>query len=252
VIAAAGTVVPLTTILLQSFGTTDTPFGGAWLFPSKPFENTSTDVGYWATPNTTPEWFIGDKKVETPTFVADITSVTLHVGNQINNPASLQVRVTQDKSGPNAEWITYDVWTVDPAFAQLAGWIPGPPGQSPPEPSGLIPGQPRAPTPEAIVASAQAFAAIYGDGVILNTNLCNWIADNVAAGAGASMPQPPWFGCIAVQQRHPDVPIALCIAAATSGLIGVIGPTVFYSNTPVRVTANGREGAPRLVTTSGG
>jgi hypothetical protein len=39
-----------------------------------------------------------------------------------------------------------------------------------------------------VVASAVAFNQTFGQ--ILNNNLCNWIADNVAAGAGASMPDP--------------------------------------------------------------
>jgi hypothetical protein len=175
VVATAGSVVPLTTILLQSFGTADMPFGGVWLLPTEPSENTPTDVKYWAKPYTSPEWFIGDQKVDKAKFVTDLANVTLHVGNQIDNPASFRVQVTEDRTGPNAEWITYDAWTVDPVIAQLV------------QGTGSVPSRP---TPEAVVSSALAFAAIYGDGVVLNTNLCNWIADNVAAGAGASLPLP--------------------------------------------------------------
>ena len=45
--------------------------------------------------------------------------------------------------------------------------------------AGIAPGS--LPTPEIVVKAAEAFATVYGDGVIPNTNLCNWIADNVAA-----------------------------------------------------------------------
>lgn len=176
VIAEAGDVISLKDILKDAFGRPDIPFKGVWLFPSKPFDNTSTDIGYWESPNVTPQWFIGGKPVEENTFVTDISKVTLHAGNQINNPASFQIRLTQDKSGPDATFITYDVWTVDPRVIEAM------------QISGMVPGA--APTAETVVQAAEAFASVYGNGVIPNTNLCNWIADNVAAGAGAPMPLP--------------------------------------------------------------
>jgi hypothetical protein len=176
VIASANDVVSLKSMLADAFGKSDIPFKGVWLYPSKPFENTKTNVGYWEKSDITPQWFIGNKPVEEATFVKDIGKVTLHVGNQINNPASFQIRLTEDRSGPDAAWMTYDVWTVDPAVRaamRAAGVELG-----------------AAPTPDMIVKAAQAFAKVYGDGLIPNTNLCNWIADNVAAGAGATMPLP--------------------------------------------------------------
>ncbi|MGE3987641.1 hypothetical protein [Pseudorhodoplanes sp.] len=174
VIASAGEVVSLASILEGSFGTSKIPFKGIWLYPSQPFDNTSTNVGYWDTPNQTPEWYISGKKVETATFVKDIGKVTLHAGNQIDSPASFQLRLTEDKRGPDATFVTYNVWTVDPAVIQAM------------QIAGLVPGA--APTPETIMKAAEAFLTVYGDGVIPNTNLCNWIADNVAAAAGAPMP----------------------------------------------------------------
>ncbi len=174
IIASAGEVVKLSDILKDSFGKSDVPFKGVWLYPSTPFDNSSTNVGYWDTPNVTPQWYIGGKVVDTPTFVKDIGKVTLHVGNQINSPASFQIRTTEDKSGPDATFITYDVWSVDPRVIeamQVAGIAPG-----------------SLPTPDIVVKAAEAFATVYGDGVIPNTNLCNWIADNVAAASGAPMP----------------------------------------------------------------
>lgn len=173
VIASAGDVVKLSDILKESFGKGDVPFKGVWLFPSAPFDNTATNVGYWDTPNVTPQWYIGGKPVETATFVKDISKVTLHVGNQIDNPASFQIRTTEDASGPDATFITYNVWTVDPRVIeamQISGAVLA------------------APIPELVVKAAEAFATVYGDGVIPNTNLCNWIADNVAAAAGVPLP----------------------------------------------------------------
>ena len=104
--------------------------------------------------------------------MTDISTVSLVVGNQIIDPASFQAVVTAPTSGPQSETITYSAWSVDPAIvnrlhSQGFGAIP---------------------TPDAVVASAHAFADLYG--VIPNTNLCNWIGDNVAAGAGAPMPLP--------------------------------------------------------------
>ncbi|MGV3634000.1 MAG: choice-of-anchor D domain-containing protein, partial [Pseudorhodoplanes sp.] len=95
-------------------------------------------------------------------------------GNQIDNPASFQIRTTRDKTGPDATLVTYDVWSVDPrviAAMHAAGVVPG-----------------ALPTADTVVKAAQAFASVYHDGTIPNTNLCNWIADNVAAAAGAPMP----------------------------------------------------------------
>jgi len=62
------------------------------------------------------------------------------------------------------------VWTVDPAVANGVGLTPG------------------KPTPADIVASAHSLDSTFPD--IPNTNLCNWIADNVAAAAGAAVPLP--------------------------------------------------------------
>jgi hypothetical protein len=62
------------------------------------------------------------------------------------------------------------VWTVDPAVAKAVGSTPG---------------QPKAAD---ILASAHALNATFPD--VPNTNLCNWIADDVAAAAGPTMPLP--------------------------------------------------------------
>ncbi|MGV3634159.1 MAG: hypothetical protein ACO1NY_07395, partial [Pseudorhodoplanes sp.] len=81
VIATAGDVVKLTDILEGSFGSKDLPFSGVWLYPSEPFVNSATNVGYWDTPDVTPAWYIGGKKVEKATFVKNINNVTFQAGN---------------------------------------------------------------------------------------------------------------------------------------------------------------------------
>ncbi len=94
VIADPNEVIPLTSILLDSFGTSDTPFEGVWLFPSKKYINTKDDVGYWSLDpdeQVTPTWYIGNQKVEKATYVTDISNVTLHAGNQIDSPLSFLV-----------------------------------------------------------------------------------------------------------------------------------------------------------------
>ncbi len=180
VVGEPGDTVTLSSILANSFGTADTPFEGVWLFPSSKFTNTSTNNGYWTNEDfrydVTPSWFIGEDPVTKPVFVTDISNVTLSLGNQIDSPPSFQIRLTEATGGPGAEFVTYNIWTVDPAIVQaLAN-------------EGYSLGSP--PTADMIVASAKAYVAVYGDGTIPNTNLCDWIADNVAAGAGATMPFP--------------------------------------------------------------
>lgn len=176
--APVGTKVSLASILQQSFGTETPGFKSYILLPSKPFENNQSDFGYWVNPknvpppaNVTPTWFINGVAVTVATQVQAGDSVELLVGNQINEPAQFQVQVTEASSGTSAEYITYNAWSVDPAIVaaqKAAGFGLG------------------AATPDAVVASANAYAATFGQ--ILNTNLCNWIADNVGAGAGATLP----------------------------------------------------------------
>ena len=102
-----------------------------------------------------------------------MTEVELLVGNNINNPAQFDAQVTRASSGRESEIVTYSVWTVDPAVAEGVGSTPG------------------KPTPADIVASAHSLENVFPD--VPNTNLCNWIADNVAAAAGASEPLPNFY-----------------------------------------------------------
>lgn len=174
IVASAGSIVTFASILQNSFGTSNPGFTSITLLPTQAFTNTPIDFGYWQPSNITPQWFLNGTEVTNSTTItaSQIDQVTLLVGNQINNPAQFEALVTSAISGPNSERITYSAWSVDPRIVgsvRRAGFT-GPP------------------TPDAIVASATAYDQVFGQ--ILNTNLCNWIADNVAAGAGASMPLP--------------------------------------------------------------
>ena len=95
-----------------------------------------------------------------------MAQVELLVGNNIDNPAQFNAQVTRASSGPESEIVTYSVWTVDPTVAKGVESTPG------------------KPTPADIVASAHSLYSVFPD--VPNTNLCNWIADNVAAAAGAA------------------------------------------------------------------
>ena len=172
IVAAAGTTVSFASILQNAFGTSSPGFTSITLLPIQPFANTSVDTGYWGAPNITPTWLVNGVPISGRTRVTDISQVSLVVGNQIVNPASFEAVVTAATSGPQSETITYSAWSVEPAVIDRLRH----------EGFGAVP------TPDAVVASAHVFADLYGE--IPNTNLCNWIGDNVAAGAGAPMPLP--------------------------------------------------------------
>lgn len=172
--ASAGTIVTFASILQNAFGTSNPSFTQIALLPTERFENTSTDVGYWESSDITPTWYLNGTEITARTVITadQIGDVTLKVGNQIADPAQFEAIVTSATTGPDSETITYNAWSVDPrvtASVRNAGF------------TGL-------PTADSVVASAVAFNQIFGQ--IVNNNLCNWIADNVAAGAGASMPLP--------------------------------------------------------------
>ena len=100
--------------------------------------------------------------------------VELMVGNNINFPAQFEAQVTRGSSGRESEIVTYSVWTVDP---KVANGVESTPGK---------------PAPADMIAAAHSLDRVFPD--VPNTNLCNWIADNVAAVAGAAVPLPDQEG----------------------------------------------------------
>ena len=173
--------VSLQTIFSQSFGTSTPGFHGITLLSPKPQTNTRKDYKYWVdqTPHfahrgVTPAWYVKGKPIplnkKYPVTDTQWHEVELLVGNNINNPAQFSAQVTRASKGPESEIVTYSVWTVDPRVAKGVESTPG------------------KPTPADIVGSAHSLDTTFPD--VPNTDLCNWIADNVAAAAGASQPLP--------------------------------------------------------------
>jgi hypothetical protein len=176
VVATAGTKVPLQSILSQSFGTTTpTPYGITLMLPTES-ESTPTDQKFWVNPpakGTNPAWYVNGSPITQDYTVQPGDTVELFVGDNIAFPAQIRLQVTRSGMGTSAEFVTYDVWTVDPQVAALV------------QASGAQPGHP---TTADIITSAQSWNTIFPN--IPNTNLCDWIADDVGAAAGAAMPEP--------------------------------------------------------------
>jgi hypothetical protein len=162
--------VPLSTIFQNAFGTEKPGFNSVTLqVPAVPAYS-ETDQRYWRFPNVAAAWLdVDGNPITTATTidVRDIAAYSLRVGNNIISPAQFVAQVTPS-GGTAATTVTYTVWTADPKVAQGT--------------SGA------APQAENVVLAAQAMNAYYPN--VPNTNLCNWIADCVAAAAGAPMPLP--------------------------------------------------------------
>ena len=176
IIAETGAVLALETLLREAFGTAKPKFEGMILMPAT--DLTRGDA-YWGQPHINGQepllsgWIVNGNPVIEPTKVRKGDDVTFLVGNNIAFPPHLRVQITEKAQGGKAAYLDYYLWTVDPAVAALVSQ------------DGAVTGKPSA---NDIVHSAHAYQAIYG--AVLNTDLCNWIADNVAAAAGATMPLP--------------------------------------------------------------
>jgi hypothetical protein len=170
VIAFRNAKVSLQTIYSQSFGTSTPGFYSITLLPPRVPRNAPKDYTHWGSLQVSPAWFVNDKQITKKQTVVDTDKVELLVGNNICCPAQFNAQVTRAASGPESEIVTYNVWTVDPTVANGVELTPG------------------KPTPADIVASALSLDSTFPD--VPNTNLCNWIADNVAAVAGTAMPLP--------------------------------------------------------------
>ncbi len=190
-IAPTGSTVSLQTIFSQSFGTSTPGFYSVidkddcsttiTLLSPEPQTNKPTDYKYWVNVvprpagmglSFTPEWIVNGMQIlpNEPYTVKCNDKVELLVGNNINNPAQFEAQVTRGSSGRESEIVTYSVWTVDPTVANGVQSTPG------------------KPTPSDMIAAAHSLDSVFPD--VPNTNLCNWIADNVAAVAGAAVPLP--------------------------------------------------------------
>ncbi len=86
-----------------------------------------------------------------------------------------------ESGGDISQYVRYNIWTVNPAVDA--------PETAYPVPDPAIPGSATRfghVTPNDIVSSALRYNTVYNG--VFNYNNCNWIADNLTAGAGAVMP----------------------------------------------------------------
>jgi hypothetical protein len=172
IVEAPGLTVPLTTLFQQAFGVSSPPFLSVKLMYSTYQEGTATNQLYWELPLVKPQWLfngigISESKMVAPEQWGD---VSLYVGNNISFFPQFRAQVASTAPGAQANYVLYTVWTVPPAVFNQVGGVPG------------------APTPQNVVDAASAFWNAYPK--VPNTDLCNWIADNVASAAGAPMPLP--------------------------------------------------------------
>ncbi|WP_411869546.1 hypothetical protein [Vulcanococcus limneticus] len=170
VMASAGTLVDLSDILLAAFGTKLPAFHGLTLLPT-----TSTDQasGYWGQQvngerMAKPAWLVNGAPISRETTVKTGDRVQLLVGNNVSQPPQMMAQLTPAAKGEKAVFQTYNIWTVSPMIAE--------------------PDRIGNPVPQDMVDAADAFSSVYPG--VVNTELCNWIADNVAAAAWATMPFP--------------------------------------------------------------
>jgi hypothetical protein len=177
-VAAAGSTVSLQSLLIQAFGTIPAAYSSASFglsYVSRLYLST-WDFSYWELGNKQiTEWLVNgtvqpslgpyDYTPPNPptTSVAGsgLNGITLHAGTAIMPGAMLQEQIGAASS------VAYYIPTVDPRVA------------SPTIYSGIV-------DPGDIVASASLFATVYGP--VVNNNDCGWIGDDVAAAAGATMP----------------------------------------------------------------
>ena len=176
VVADTGDTVPLDVIFKQAFGTSHPAFYGLELLPSTSPTGSSA---FWGQPDVNgidpvvSGWMVNGHLIAGPHTVKPGDKVEFLVGNSISFPPQIRAQLTPKAKGEKAGFMTYDVWAVDPGVVALAGARPGKPISTD------------------IVNAAFAFQTFYGN--VLNTELCNWIADNVAAAAGATMPLPDQY-----------------------------------------------------------
>ncbi|MEH3148571.1 MAG: calcium-binding protein [Methylobacterium frigidaeris] len=175
VVGTPGSTITLAEMLRQSFGTASPRGFGEYQLS---ILNHDQPIGMWGD-NETSYWGFGrdaldsywlldgQKLTETTTVSADdIGRVTMFIGNSMMNTTAFSVPVSA-ADDPDQAYRTYNVWTTQPVVkgAEFS--------------TGQI-------DAADIVASAVRFDGTYTH--IPNVNNCNWIADNVAAAAGAVMP----------------------------------------------------------------
>ncbi|MEJ0017184.1 MAG: Hint domain-containing protein [Acetobacteraceae bacterium] len=186
-IAAVGTAastIPLSTLLTQAFGAVPSSTGYSEYILSAPQPFLPAESYWQQGPYQTVNsawWFNGAPIQNTVTVAAaDIGNYSLLVGNSIVRTAWFTVPNAM-AGNDVAQYVQYNIWTVDPSVNAPETAYPEPDPSIPD--SGTRFGQV---LPDDIVSSALRYNDVYNG--VFNSNNCNWIADNLTAGAGAVMP----------------------------------------------------------------
>jgi hypothetical protein len=182
-VAALGTSlqkVTLRELLVNAFGEVPAGFTGFTLSLASADQQSGPDESYWGQPTQTPPgtgvdpaWYVNGTRLTASTAslaqidASQIDEVEFLVGNEIPAAAWFAVTTATDAAGNATQVTRYNMWSVDPSVSTYQ--------------AGLAPAG-----PAAMVNSATTYATVYND--VQNYDNCNWIADNVAAGLGATMP----------------------------------------------------------------
>ncbi|MCQ8239640.1 Hint domain-containing protein [Rhizosaccharibacter radicis] len=178
-VGAATDMVSLRSILVNAFGSVPQGFASYTLYTREP----NTDLtGYWGQATQDPPgspvsqaWFRQNQNgtvteldgvAGVTVTAADIDNIMFRVGNNIDSRSWFQVTVAGTDCNP-VERLNYHMVGVDPHVNSFDPGVSIPDAQSQTE-------------------SIDRFNAFYTD--VQNSDYCPWIADDVAAGHGATMP----------------------------------------------------------------
>jgi hypothetical protein len=185
-VGTAGSLIPLQTLLRRAFGTI--PSGYPTYTLSRPSQLMPPESYWGQIPNGVPvnsAWCVDNEPISESQTVdkSELDRVALYVGNNIVPTAHFIVPVAFAEGDPNkaTESIKYSIWTADPRVsAPQTAWSeadPNVPGSA--SRFGRL-------DPTDIVSSAYRYNTVFPG--VFNHNNCNWISDNVTAGAGAVQP----------------------------------------------------------------
>jgi hypothetical protein len=183
-VGTGGALIPMKRLLTSAFGTVPSGYSSYTL--SGPSRVMPTESYWGQAPNGAPlnsAWYFDDQPIAEPQTVEkiELDRVALFVGNSIVRSAYFVVPVAKDDAGNVTEYVQYNIWTADPRVsAPQTAWSvadPNVPGSA--SRFGRL-------DPSDIVSSAYRYNTVFPG--VFNHNNCNWISDNVTAGAGAVQP----------------------------------------------------------------
>jgi hypothetical protein len=185
-VGTAGALIPMKTLLESAFGTAPSGYlsytlsGPSRLMPAE---------SYWGQTKVdgpaNSAWCIDGQPISEPQTVqaSELDRVALYVGNSIVRSAYFVVPVAfaEDDANKVLEYVQYNIWTADPRVSAPQTAWPVADSNAPGSASrfGRL-------DPIDIVSSAYRYNTVFPG--VFNHNNCNWISDNVTAGAGAVQP----------------------------------------------------------------